>query len=991
MRVLLIIKDLYRTTGGGQTIYRKIIQAHPEIKFYYFREQEEKNAPRPNNAEPITLHPHRAIKACSILPAPAYQYALAQANQFARSVAGQTFDCIDIPDFYTFGSVLHDAFYHHRVKFKKIVLAMHGNISYSIEMNFGSCGDNVLEQRLLEQAQFACADTIYSISPAYIRQWKKIINRTIVYLDPIYFIDHPTTYHKDLKNSLPNIYCIGRMERLKGNDLLIEIVRWLSPTLYDQAIHIGDPDFSRGFSSQIILSGIAKHRDLPITFRPSCAPEQLKQLFQQRSVVILPVRYDSLNLIALEALFSGCPVAISSTAGVCDYLDQTFPEIPYLKIDLNHFYHVIPALEDLIIHYDEHRARLKNALGKINRMTQSMDMSVIYKIKNTPNRSQINFIYQEITTSTTHLKKYLKNTRFYATFKNIQQWIAHPKQNLIRWALQSANSNSIRLMHRLIQSRHFPNRLKTISNYSEYNLFRITEKLQDTYALTHNCFYRCNLWLAIARLERIRGNLLIAVTYELRVLRLLGKDSINILPRIVRTLNQQGFKQEAQVASLMYAQKNSSELIYHYLKNKYVYHQCKPNLPEFLLIDDRRSGTPKVSVIVSLYNAGNQLKLFLTTLMQQTLIKKNQVELILIDSASTDLTGQIIQHHWQNHSMNAIYVRSKQRETIQSVWNHGIALSRAPYLVFLGADETLYPETLQSLSDELDQNPTIDWVMGNSLVTEVNEYGLYKNDVMLYDRSGATGDHAYLETCYLSWVGGMYRKTIHERYGYFDPTFSAAGDTEFKNRVLPYIRVKFIPKTLGLFLNYPDERKTASSLAEIEDLRAWYIHRTIGGIRYAFENRPHSDITQLFFTALGYRKSYCQHFSADIEYAAYLAEYLNEKIPDLWFKNIGFDLHKMLECMRQVEYTATWINKRQAIRSAIKIYRTFLKNQKRHARLLKSSAQPVYQLFNDNRYEQHVNLWKSLKEPQYETQGQDQACEISQDQLQEERCADTSA
>jgi glycosyltransferase involved in cell wall biosynthesis len=990
MRVLLITKDLYRTIGGGQTVYKKIIQAHPEIKFYYFREQEEKNAPRPSNTEPITLHPHCAIKARSILPAPAYQHALAQANQFARSVAGQNFDCIDIPDFYTFGSVLQDAFHHHRVGFEKLVLAMHGNISTSIEMHFSSCGDNVLEQRLLEQAQFACADAIYSISPAYIRQWKKIINRNIYYLDPIHFIDHLTTYYQDTKNSLPNLCCIGRMERRKGNDLLIEILRWLKPTLYDQAIHIGDADFSTGLNSQIILSGIAKHRDLSITFRPSYTPEHLKQLFQQRSVVILPVRYDSLNLIALEALFSGCPVAISSTAGVCDYLDQTFPEIPYLKIDLNHFYHVIPKLEDLLMHYDEHRARLKNALSKINRMIQPLDMSAIYKI-NTPKRSQINFTYQEINKNTAHLKRYLKTIPLYAPLKNIHQWITHPKQNLIRWALQSVHTQNFRFVHRLTQSRNFPNQLKKITHYPEHNLIHITEKLQDTYALAHNCLYRCNIWLAIARLERIRGNLLIAVTYELRVLRFLGKDSINILPRIIQTLNQQGFKQEAHVANLMYAKQNSSELIYNYLKNKYAYHQCKPNLPEFLFIDDRRSGAPKVSVIVSLYNAGKQIKLFLTALMQQTLIKKNQVELILIDSASTDSTGQIIQHHLETQAMNAIYVRARQRETIQSVWNYGIELSRAPYLVFLGADEVLYPETLQLLSDELDQNTEIDWVMGNSLVTEVNRYGLYENDVMLYDRSGATKNHAYLETCYLSWVGGMYRKTIHERYGYYDPTFSAAGDTEFKNRILPYINVKFIPKTLGLFLNYPDERKTASSLAEIEDLRAWYVHRTIGGIRYAFENRPHSDVTQLFFTALGYRKSYCQHLSSDIEYAAYLAEYLNEKMHNLWVKNIGSDLHKMLECMQQVEYTPVLINKRQAIRPAIKIYRTFLKNQKRHAQLLKSSEQPVYQLFNDNRYEQHVNLWKSPKETQHETQRQDKThIKISQDQIQEE-CVDTNA
>ncbi len=158
-----------------------------------------------------------------------------------------------------------------------------------------------------------------------------------------------------------------------------------------------------------------------------------------------------------------------------------------------------------------------------------------------------------------------------------------------------------------------------------------------------------------------------------------------------------------------------------------------------------------------------------------------------------------------------------------------------------------------------------------------DERGVYKNDVMTYRRDGGTKDHVYLETCYLSWVGGMYRKSIHERFGYYDETFRAAGDTEFKNRILPYINVKFIPKTPGLFLNYPDDRTTASPRAEIEDLRAWYINRTPVCVRYAFENLPRQDAEKLFYAAVGYRKSYCKHISADFDYATYLAEYLSSR------------------------------------------------------------------------------------------------------------------
>ena len=51
-----------------------------------------------------------------------------------------------------------------------------------------------------------------------------------------------------------------------------------------------------------------------------------------------------------------------------------------------------------------------------------------------------------------------------------------------------------------------------------------------------------------------------------------------------------------------------------------------------------------------------------------------------------------------------------------------------------------------------------------------------------------------------------------------------------------------IPQTLGVFLNYPEERTTASPKAEIEDLRAWYLHRTVAGLASAAPGYRHLNI-----------------------------------------------------------------------------------------------------------------------------------------------------
>jgi glycosyltransferase involved in cell wall biosynthesis len=973
MKVLLVTTDLYKSIGGGQTVYKKIIEATPDIEFFYFRDGEPQDAKRPSNAKAIKLLSRRRIRILTAPPFPEYRRrALEEADRYARSVAGRQFDIVDIPDFYTFGDVLRDVFAHHSVKVSHIVLAMHGNISVAMEMQWGSPGNNVLEQRMLEQAQFDSADGVYSISPRYIHEWKAIVDREVHYIDPSYFVaSEVKTVEVGRLDDKPSIYCIGRTERRKGNDLFVELVRWLNRDSYHHAAHIGDQDYSyQGISSGQLLKSIAKQRDVDIGLLPAMNREQLSELYASRSIVVLPVRYDSLNLVALEALFSGCPVVVSSCAGVCDYLDEKHPGLPYVKIDFNNFYAAIGDLQDFIDNYDFRRKALVNYLSRHSPVpTIPLRMRLVYQaILAAPNRSEssrssIAIAYEERGRSQkerlAHATRQLLPNRVYHALRRVA---VAPKSFVIEKIKKSEYFGNARFIGVLSDAKSIPWRLRRIAAHSEHNTDRLREKLDEIYNNASNPLYRCNFWLDIARIERILGNELVAVTYELRILRLLGGDRLGLAPVVISTLNKHGFIQEAKAVHVMYAEPGKAEKNVHaYLRDAYQRNLIRQDKPLQELNDYRNEGPAKVSVIVSLYKAADKLKFFLTALSQQTLVKQGVVEIILVDSSSPTNEREVVESFLRKTPLNAVYARSAKRETIQAAWNRGIGLAKAPYLVFLGVDETLYPEGLEVLAAELDQNREIDWVMANSLVTAVEETGVYKHDIMPYDRTGATKDHVYLETCYLSWVGGMYRKNLHERFGYYDETFGAAGDTEFKNRILPYINVKFIPKMLGLFLNYPDGQTTASPKAEIEDLRAWYIHRTPGGVRYAFENRPVADSERLLCTALGYRKSYCGHMSCDIEYASYLAQHIKTKTTDSTVGSAVLPgLEKMLSQLRGLEFAEKPPSRLGSMNTLIRAWHTASQYQTQHREALKSISWPCYNVLNDNRYEQHSWLWKSI-------------------------------
>jgi hypothetical protein len=213
-------------------------------------------------------------------------------------------------------------------------------------------------------------------------------------------------------------------------------------------------------------------------------------------------------------------------------------------------------------------------------------------------------------------------------------------------------------------------------------------------------------------------------------------------------------------------------------------------------------------------------------------------------------------------------IRVHRKITIQEAWNFAITKAQGEYLSFLGVDETIYPSALTDLAAKLDLESTVDWVMANSIVTEVGPDGQFIRDVMKYERRNAEFEFPFLETCYVSYVAGMYRKNIHQRFGYYDPTFRGAGDTEFKSRVLPALKVYYLNVTLGEFLNYPEARTTATERIELEDIRAWYIFRTPGGLRYQATLAGEGFLESLGRSALEYRKSYYEHTSTDLEIAS---------------------------------------------------------------------------------------------------------------------------
>jgi glycosyltransferase involved in cell wall biosynthesis len=1000
VKVFLVTSDLFINAGGGQTVLRKVIASNPDVHFTYLRNNEPEDSQKPQNTRSAPLPSRRALRLDTPPPYPVYEKtALEEADTIARSVAGESFDIVEMQDYNTFGSALRAACSHHGVKVGRFVLALHGSISTSIELQWGSPGDNVLEQRILEHKQFVEADAVYGISTAYIREWQQRWAREVYFVDPIRFVTSDQPSKNWTGQGLPSLYCIGRSERRKGNDLFIELVRWLRPESYASASHIGPSvRLPNGVNSEHHLAHFSQRRRMDIPYLPSRDQQALLALYKTPSLVIIPTRYDSLNLVALEALFSGCPIAVSERAGVCEYLEQFHPNIPFTKIDFNNFYGSVPRVQLALDDYDLARQTLHQALSDYPPVSSSsLDVMDVYQKAldkspssdsksilvpacqpgaalaqefkdNTlmaPKRANASFAYEEDTLSPLRRAAYLARHFMPEKLKEKIRPIFHvPKEFFVTRLRDSGYFGDARYFATLLDARWLPSRLRDVAAKPERNQDALKEKLGTLYFYSGlSPLYRCNFWRDIARVERLRGNELMAAAYELRILRLLGRDPDGIVEGLVASLRGLGFVAEADGVEALYGDPAQAQRrVFDLLKERSVQlrnFKVKP----WETMQDHRFGKPKVSVIVSLFKAADKLPLFLSALMQQTLSQKGKVEIILVDSGSPTNERQVFDEFQREHKLNILFARSSERETIQAAWNRGISMARAPYLVFLGVDEAIYPETLELLAEELDRKPGIDWVMANSVVTAVDEHGLHKNDIMTYDRSGATKDHTYLDTCFVSWVGGMYRRSIHDRFGYYDETFRGAGDTEFKNRIFPHIEVGFLDQMLGVFLNYPEGQTTASPMAEIEDSRAWYLFRSAGGVRYGFEDRSQHQVEDLLKLCLGYRKSYSGHISTDLDFGLLLAEHLIQRgASSELAKGLAPGLRDMVGNLRLFELAPRSPSKVHSFSLARHAWGSFKASEASHRSMLgdESVAACHYNVFNDNRYEQHSWLWKSI-------------------------------
>jgi glycosyltransferase involved in cell wall biosynthesis len=188
-----------------------------------------------------------------------------------------------------------------------------------------------------------------------------------------------------------------------------------------------------------------------------------------------------------------------------------------------------------------------------------------------------------------------------------------------------------------------------------------------------------------------------------------------------------------------------------------------------------KNNGPFLSIIIATLNAGETLEKCLKSIIHQTSF--NKIEILVKDGGSTDETINILKKYDNNISC----WESSSDEGIYDAWNKILTKATGKWILFLGADDTLFENsTISGIYSILkDVNPEIDIAYGRvRLVSNENETILDLGKCWRKTRK------CIKEKMCIPHQGIFHKRSLFSRYGYFSINYYISSDYDFIRRAI---------------------------------------------------------------------------------------------------------------------------------------------------------------------------------------------------------------
>lgn len=230
---------------------------------------------------------------------------------------------------------------------------------------------------------------------------------------------------------------------------------------------------------------------------------------------------------------------------------------------------------------------------------------------------------------------------------------------------------------------------------------------------------------------------------------------------------------------------------------------------------------PRVSIITSVFKGDDFIRGFLEDIVQESIFDK--CELILINAHSPGNEEPIIKEYLDKYP-NIIYVRLSSDPGLYGVWNLAIKMASANLITNANLDDRRNHYSCEIQARALEEDLLVDLVYGDYLITYTPNQ-TFENNTYRWIVNNPDFKPELMYYC-LPGPQPMWRKSMNEKYGYFDETFFVFGDCEMWLRAIRNgAQFKKIPDFIsGIFYDNPqglsaDQDVQKKERREIETFR----------------------------------------------------------------------------------------------------------------------------------------------------------------------------
>lgn len=209
-----------------------------------------------------------------------------------------------------------------------------------------------------------------------------------------------------------------------------------------------------------------------------------------------------------------------------------------------------------------------------------------------------------------------------------------------------------------------------------------------------------------------------------------------------------------------------------------------------------------VSIVLPSFNGEKYIKQSIESCLNQTY--KN-IELIVVDDCSSDRTPEIVKSFPQE---NIRYLRNEANLGLAKSLNVGFKQAKGEYLTWASDDNYYSDDAIKTMVEYLDLHPETGFVYSNFY--QIDENGDIKK---IFRTAGP--DEIEMKNC----IGPsfLYRRSVYEEIGGYNPDFFLAEDYEYWLRVNKKFKINKIEGYLCYYRLHPKSLRSKNESYKIEE------------------------------------------------------------------------------------------------------------------------------------------------------------------------------